>query len=875
MKTQGLRKTTIARVTLGMLTIASVTIGISLLLPEEPFQAKELEKIATIDKVQKTAKMERSQRLNASLTIDSDLSREQKIQKRRTFWGSDGQIQLNYPLAAIALLSTTGTLLLLNSIGGRIQGNGTDRDRSLGETGLWEKTIEALGEAPDLDSALSVALHNIGVATGWDYGEIWIPSGEESELKCSPIWYDKNGNLNAFREQRKSQTVRPHWGLPGRVMALQQSEWVSDLSQEPESWSGGDRLALEWGFKAGFGIPILVEGYLLGVLVFFQVRDRTRDRRTILLVSSIALQIASVTGCKQAIAELQEAESKYRQIVENAREGIFQIGPDGEYISVNPALAQIYGYESPEELIASWYEEDSQRYVYPHCFYESIRLLQQQDIVSGFEAQVYRRDGSMMWISQNARAVCDRDGKLLYYEGSVKDVTERKWTEEQLRYNASHDALTGLWNRAFFMDRLVKAVSRAQTEENYGFAVLFMDLDDFKLVNDSLGHAIGDRLLMAIGGRLENCLRQGDTLARFGGDEFTVLMDEIAGVEEAIFLARQIQEIFSQSFNLGGYEVFTGVSIGIVHSTGGDRVQPDFLRDADTAMYRAKAQGKGCYVVFDAQMRTQAMQRLQLETDLRWAIERGEFEMYYQPIVRLGTEQISGFEALMRWKHPQKGWISPSEFIPVAEETGAIERIGEWALREACTQLRIWKKQFPTYPSLKMSVNLSGKQLTEELCDRIDRILLETGVEGWDLKLEITETALVADRERTIPLLDRLKQRDIQLCIDDFGTGYSSLSYLHRLPIDILKIDRSFVMQMSAIDDDAEIVRTIVALAHALGMDAIAEGIENIEQVRHLQLLKCKYGQGYFFSPPLNGEAAGLLLARGYLGDDRDLQIQY
>ncbi|HEY9837032.1 MAG TPA: diguanylate cyclase, partial [Vampirovibrionales bacterium] len=452
---------------------------------------------------------------------------------------------------------------------------------------------------------------------------------------------------------------------------------------------------------------------VLAVLVFFESTPRELDLRMLPRICSMAIQVGSVLHRLQTLKALQQAEANYRSIVENAVEGIFQTTPDGRYMSANPALAEIYGYASLPELMADLCDRSHQIYVDPRCPEEFIRRLQEQDVVSGFEAQVYRADGSMIWISQNARAVRDVSNQLMYYEGSVVNITDQKWTEAQLRYNASHDALTGLWNRGFFMDRLVKAVSRAQSQADYEFAVLFMDLDDFKLVNDSLGHSVGDRLLMAIAGRLEQCLGPNDTLARFGGDEFTLLLEDIPRVEDAIAVAHQVHETLRQPFNVGTYEVFAGMSIGIVHSTAGDRRQPDFLRDADIAMYRAKAREKGGYVVFDTAMREEAILRLELETDLRWAIERGEFQMFYQPIVRLSTREISGFEALIRWVHPRKGWISPNVFIPVAEETGTIERIGEWALIQACSQLKSWKKQFPTYPSLKMSVNLSGKQLTQ------------------------------------------------------------------------------------------------------------------------------------------------------------------
>jgi diguanylate cyclase (GGDEF)-like protein/PAS domain S-box-containing protein len=741
-----------------------------------------------------------------------------------------------------------------------------DPSRIEAHTRLWENMTQAVSAAPDFESALKIALCSLGETLGYAAGEAWVANPEGTALDCSGLYYAAPGTSYAAR-YRTGLRLEFNHGLPGRVMASGEPEWIADLAAEPEKGFPKEHRAIACGLTSALGIPILADRRVLAVLVFFQSTPGEVDRRMLPRISSMAIQVGSVLHRLQTLKALQQAEANYRSIVENAVEGIFQTTPDGRYMSANPALAAIYGYDSLPELMAALCDRSHQIYVDPRCPEEFIRLLQEQDVVVGFEAQVYRADGTMIWIAQNARAVRDARDQLMYYEGSVVNITDRKWTEAQLRYNASHDALTGLWNRGFFMDRLVKAVSRAQSEADYEFAVLFMDLDDFKLVNDSLGHSVGDRLLMAIAGRLEQCLGPKDTLARFGGDEFTLLLEDLPRVEDAIAVAHQVHETLRQPFTVGSYEVFAWMSIGIVHSTAGDRRQPDFLRDADIAMYRAKAREKGGYVVFDSTMREEAILRLELETDLRWAIERGEFQMFYQPIVRLSTGEISGFEALIRWYHPRKGWISPNVFIPVAEETGAIEPIGEWALIQACSQLRSWKKQFPTYPSLKMSVNLSGKQLTQNLSDRVEEILQETGVDGWDLKLEITETALVEDPEGAITILERLKALDIQLCMDDFGTGYSSLSYLHRFPVDVLKIDRSFITKMSPLNDDSEIVRTIVTLAHTLGLDVIAEGIETLDSMHELELLRCKYGQGYFFSEPVNGEAAALLLSQGQLSD--------
>ena len=448
------------------------------------------------------------------------------------------------------------------------------------------------------------------------------------------------------------------------------------------------------------------------------------------------------------------------------------------------------------------------------------------------------------------------------------DITERKLAEEQLIRNAFYDQLTGLSNRALFMDRLRQAVRRAKHKsmgnslsQPYLFAVLFLNLNRFKLVNDSLGNRIGDQLLQCFARRLQGCLRPTDTVARLGGDEFAILLEGIEDVSEAIRTADAINQTLTLPFYLDGCEVFMTLSIGIALNTTSNAQPEDLLRDADIAMYSAKAKGKTYYEVFDAAMHEVAIDRLQMETDLRRAIERQEFQVYYQPIVSLLTGRITGFEALLRWHHPQRGLVSPTEFIPTAEETGLITPIGWWILWEACRQLRIWQQQFSATKPLTMNVNLSCKQFTQpDLLEQIDKILQETKLAIGSLKLEITESVVMENPDLVKDILLELKKRKIHLCIDDFGTGYSSLSRLHNFPISTLKIDRSFVSRIGALGENSEIVQAIVTLAQTLSMDVVAEGIEVSEQVSPLIALQCEYGQGYFFSKPVDSDAAGALL---------------
>lgn len=450
-----------------------------------------------------------------------------------------------------------------------------------------------------------------------------------------------------------------------------------------------------------------------------------------------------------------------------------------------------------------------------------------------------------------------------------REIAERQQAEQQLIHDALYDSLTGLPNRTLLMERIDRAIEQTKRNPDHLFALLFIDLDRFKIINDSLGHLVGDRLLIAVARLLSEDLRSLDTVARLGGDEFVILLDDIDSLKDATKVGDRLQAQLKQPVILGSHTVTTSASIGITLSSAHYQNSSEVIRDADIAMYRAKEKGKARYEIFNREMYLQTLKIIELEHNLRLALQNKEFQLYYQPIISLQDNVLVGFEALLRWQNPQQGFISPVDFIPIAEETGLILAIGDWVLTEACQQLRQWQQQYAAIPrlaNLKISVNVASQQITEpDYIAKVDRVLSKTGIDPDCLRLEITERVLIDSSDLTRKTLAEIKRKKIRLSIDDFGTGYSSLSYLHRLPIDNLKIDRSFVKNLDSDLESLEIIKTIITLAHTLGMDAIAEGVETTRQRDRLKALGCEFAQGYLFAKPLDARAAELMLASNSL----------
>ncbi|MDQ3133174.1 MAG: EAL domain-containing protein, partial [Acidobacteriota bacterium] len=599
----------------------------------------------------------------------------------------------------------------------------------------------------------------------------------------------------------------------------------------------------------------------------YEIEIITKNGRKVMLEFGIRLlleagQPVGVQGIARDITErkrvreaLRESEERYALAALGANDGLWDWNLKHRHIYFSARWKSMLGYADaeigtcPEEWFDRIHPEDAskvEREINAH--------LEGGDGHFESEYRMRHKDGSYLWVlSRGIAAVRDAAGQATRIAGSQTDITQRKQVEEQLTHDAFHDVLTGLPNRALFTEHLNLVVEQLTRRPASLFAVLFLDLDQFKLINDSLGHAAGDQLLVEISRRLKHCLRPGDTVARLGGDEFTILLHDMKDATDAYYVAERIHDGLTLPLDIDGHEVYTTVSIGIaLSSTGFDR-PADLLRAADTALYRAKALGRARHEVFDQDMHSRVKTLLQLETDLRRAVERRELRVHYQPIIALDTERVTGFEALVRWQHPERGLVYPASFIPAAEETGLIIPIGRWVLEEACRQARAWQERFRPSPPLSLSVNLSGKQFAQpDLLDTIECILSATGFDAGCLKLEITESVVMENAESTAAMLLRLRAIGVQLNIDDFGTGYSSLSYLQRFPISTLKVDRSFVSRMGGRDEDSKIVRAIIMLAHTLGMDVIAEGVETTAQLAELKSLNCGYAQGNLFSRALS-----------------------
>jgi len=624
-------------------------------------------------------------------------------------------------------------------------------------------------------------------------------------------------------------------------------------------------------------VPILSKGHPLGVLsvdnrVNKRVFTQKDENMLVSLADYAAVALENANLYQQARHEilerkrielaLRESEQRYLLAIQGANDGIWDWDLKINKIYFSERWISMLGFNQKE------FGDDPQAWfnLVHNDDLENLKLALSAHIrglAPHFENEhrIRHRDGSYRWMHSRGLAVKNQDGVAGRIAGSMTDISERKAAEARLLHDAFFDRLTGLPNRALLMDRLKNAIERAKRREDYNFALLFLDLDQFKNVNDSLGHPAGDQLLITIGEMLKNNLRSTDTIARLGGDEFVILLEDIKNTASAEYICNLIHKRFSSPIRMAENEVFITTSIGIVLSGPEYNEPDDMLRDADIAMYEAKARGKGYHEIFKPRMRDRIIQRVSLESELRQAIEKEQLRVYYQPIISLKSGQLEGFEALARWQHSERGLIPPIEFIPIACETGLIATIDLWMIRESCRQIQEWQSRFHFDPPLKISVNLTHYLIEQpNLIETIKQILSETGLDNHCLRLEITENTVSTNSTRITNFIMELQNLNVDVQIDDFGTGYSSLTYLQKYPLSGLKIDQSFVVQMMEQGSHKEIVRTIVELAHDLGMQTFAEGIENKEQLNFLRSLGCDCGQGFLFSIPVDADTVSAIL---------------
>lgn len=574
-------------------------------------------------------------------------------------------------------------------------------------------------------------------------------------------------------------------------------------------------------------------------------------------IEGIAME---VTWQKEREVAWAMGDTLYKSLFDHAAEGLFQCDASGRLKACNSALARIFGYESEREMLEIAWDLPNQPFLRKEAFWEIAKALDADDNLENFEIQAWHKDGEPVWVRINAHHIRDEQGKTLFYQGSVQDISERKQVEGKLLYESLHDPLTGLVGRAMFLNLLDKAIARVKRQSHFSFALALLDVDRFRIIKDSLGLHSSNELLADIAKRLHECLRTEDICARLGSDDFALLLSDVQKVSDAVRVIERINLTLKQPFVISGQEVVLSLSAGIVMSSLDYASAEDMLSDADSAVFRALTDPERSFAVFNENMQKEAIERLRVEMDLRKAVDRLEFRLHFQPIISLKTGEITALEALIRWKRPGFGLLGPFHFVPLLEETGLIVPAGTWVLKSACRQVKFWQARHPKHRDLSISVNVSAKQLlNKDIIDITRRSLEETGLAPQCLNLEITESAVMEKPQQALEILQELKKLGVTISIDDFGTGYSSLAYLHHLPADVLKIDKSFIFAMGEGDQGSEIVQAITVLAHTLGKEVVAEGVETSAQLTKLMEIGCQYVQGYYFSKPVpEDEVQGL-----------------
>jgi diguanylate cyclase (GGDEF)-like protein/PAS domain S-box-containing protein len=701
---------------------------------------------------------------------------------------------------------------------------------------LFQTLADIIGASKDLEEALQAALKEICEITNLSFAQIWHPSVDERYLECGAAWYSLVRQHENFRKASEILRLNPGEDLPGKVFLAKKPFWfasLSDAKKFPRHFA-----AISDGLKSGFAIPILVNGKVLAVVEFFLAESQQEDKDLVAFVAGFATQLGLLLQRNQAEAALRRQEKEYRILFENNPTPMLICEEVTQKIlTANEAAITHFGYSL----------EEFQEMNFRDFVVESGN--------SNFSFDAHSAELVRVRKKNNTERLVEITGKEINFQAKkakvflLSDVTERYKAEEMIRHQAYHDALTGLPNRLLFQDRLEISLARCHRHQHM-LALLFLDLDRFKNINDTLGHAVGDRLLQHVAAKLKKSLREEDTVARFGGDEFMILLPKIKNAREAVRVAQKILKLFQDPWPIDENELYITASIGIaLYPVDGENAQT-LIRNADTAMYRAKGAGRNTYQLYTSTMNVKAFEHLMLENRLRYALEHEEFVVYYQPQIDLKTGKVIGMEALVRWQHPGLGLLSPKRFIFLAEETGLVAPLGEWVLKTACWQNKEWQKA--GLPKLTVSVNLAPRQFQQKnLVKIMKRILNETKLDPTDLGVEVTESIAMENVDFTIEILREFRKMGIEISIDDFGTGYSSLSYLKKFPIQRLKIDKTFIQDICENPNDAAIAASVIILARNLKIKAMAEGVETQEQLDFLKEKDCDEVQGYFFSKPL------------------------